>query len=416
MADRRRAKEEGAVRAKASVIAVVLSASVLLPGAASGDTSALSHGVTEREIRIGLHMPMTGAAPIPSDSAQKGADVYWKWLRQRNVKINGRYVEPIVKNDNYNPSQAVAVCKEMVEQDHVFLLSGTMQPGGANQVQACARYAASVNVPYVSFGSTKVGLTNLKRYFAISKTWPGQAKMLADLLVSDLGARRERNGMVRQDNPNNEDTHDAFVRAMADRGAALRYDRAVGNAAGQTEAEVVVQEMKAAGVENVFILSTPVWFLQVLQAARTHDYHPTWVGIQGMPLSGDGLASIACRNGDPTPAWFLSPLPAYANRDSFDPRHDRAMQKVYGERGDAITWLGWAGSKAIRKMLERGGRDLTRRRFVRRVERTGTFRTGILPPFGFTATDHFGGRAIHVLKIDCSQRRWKTVRRFVRDF
>ena len=399
-------------------VAVALALSIFLaivPVGASGRTSVLSPAVSDNQIRIGLHMPLTGAAPIPAESADQGSDVFWKWLRARGDKINGRYVRAIVKNDNYNPSQAVAVCKELVEEEHVFLLSGTMQPGGADQVQACSRYAASVGVPYVSLGTTQ-RLMDHPRYFAITKTAPQQARMLADLLVSDLGARREKNGMLSHSSPNNEDTHRAFVRTMSNRNAALVYDRSVSRNSSSAEAQMVVQEMKAAGIENVFVLTSPVWFLQVLQAARSQNYRPLWVGIQSIAAFGDTIASVGCRNGTLGRSRFLSPVPAFAGRDSFDPRHDRAMKRIYNERGDSITWLGWAGSKALRKMLERGGRDLTRQRFVRRVERTRSFRTGILPRFGFTPNDHFGGRGIHVLEVDCSRRRWETVRRFVNDF
>ena len=406
------------MRSKALIAAALASAclSSTVPVAASGGPITARQGVTRDGIRIGLHMPMTGAAPIPSASADRGSDVYWRWLKQRRVKIHGRYVRAIIKNDNYNPSQAVAVCKELVEEDRVFLLAGIMQPGGVDQIQACARYAASVGVPYVSYGSTTTGLKRLPRYFAATNTLRRQARLLADYLVSDLGARGEKNGMLRHDTPTNEEIHDAFARAMGKKNAALDYDRSVSRNASQSEAQAVVAEMKAANIENVFILSSPVWFLQVLQAARNQNYRPLWVGIDGMPLSGDELGSVGCRNGTLGRSRFLSPLPAFHGRDRFDSRHDRAMQRVYGRKGDSITWLGWAGSKAIRRMLERSGRDLTRKRFERRVERDGSIRTHILPRFGFTPDDHFGGDGTHVLKVDCQRERWITLRRFVRDF
>ena len=404
------------MRSRAFITIMALVVPLMSLQGASGRTSRLGDGVTDGRIRIGLHMPFTGAAPIPTRSAEQGSDVYWRWLRQRNVKVNGRYVEAIVKNDNYNPSQAVAVCKEMVEKDHVFLLAGIMQPGGPDQVQACARYAASVGVPYLSYGSTKVGLSRLPRYFAMTRTWPRQARSLADMLVADLGARRRKNGMLRHDTPVNEDTHRAFVRAMTRRNAPLHYDRAVSRNAGQAEAQAVVAEMKAAEIENVFVLTSPVWFLQVLQQAKTQNYTPTWVGIDGIPLSGDEVARVGCRNGNIERTRFLSPLPAFGDRASFDVGHDRAMQRVYGGNGDSITWLGWAGSKAIRKLLENAGQNLSRRRFERRTERDRSVRTHILPRFGFTPRDHLGGRGTHVLKLDCAKERWVTIRRFVNDF
>lgn len=402
------------MRTRAALVALLVSFGII-PTQTAGTASG-APGVTKNEIKIGLHMPLTGAAPISSESASQGADVYWRWLRQRGVKIDGRYVRVILKNDNYNPSHAVARCKELVEKDEVFLLAGIMQPTGVDQVQACARYAASVGVPYVSLGSTAIALKNLPRYFAITQTWARQARMLADHLVSDLGARREKNGMLRHQTPNTEEAHDAFVRAMSNRRAPLDYDRAVSRGATQTEAQTVVAEMKAAGIDNVFILTSPVWFLQVLQAAKNQNYKPTWVGIDGIPQSGDTVASVGCRNGRLGRSRFLSAVPAFADRDSFDKRHDRAMRKVYDQRGDSITWLGWSGSKAIRKLLDGVGRDLTRARFERSVERRRNVRTGILPPFGFTPRDHLGGRGTHLLKVDCRTRRWTTLRRFVTDF
>ncbi|MDQ3940511.1 MAG: ABC transporter substrate-binding protein, partial [Actinomycetota bacterium] len=246
--------------------------------------------------------------------------------------------------------------------------------------------------------------------------WPKQARMLADYLVSDLGAKNEKNGMVRTDTPTHEDTHDAFVQAMSRRGAPLDYDRTVPNTEGSSQAQVVIQELKAMEIRNVHVLTRPVFFLQMLDAARTHDYHPLWTGVGITMTITDTVADVGCRNGPLGGAKFLSPLPAFAGRDRFDRRHDRAMQTVFGRRGDAITWLGWATGRATAKMLRRAGRDLTRRRFVGVAEQTGRFRTRILPGFDLSARDHFGGRAIHVLEARCRDRRWHTVRRFVRDF
>ena len=160
------------------------------PAAPTGSTST---GVTATTIKVGSHAPLTGAAPVPSDSALKGAKLYWEWLKENKNDIHGRYVEALLKNDNYNPSQAVAVCKEMVEQDKVFYLSGA---AGTDQIQACARYAASVGVPYLSAGVTEIGLTGLPNYFAVTMTYPDQGPLLVDYMESRLGAKSEKNGML----------------------------------------------------------------------------------------------------------------------------------------------------------------------------------------------------------------------------
>lgn len=400
------------IRLAAAGLAACLFASV-------ASTASATPGVTRRSIKIGLHMPFTGAAPLPTNSADRAARLLWRWLRVKERPINGRHVRVVVKNDNYNPSQAVAVCKEMVEQDRVFLLSGMI--GGSDsgdQSTACARYAASVDVPYVTIGSYRRFVRDLPRYFTLTEPMDAQARRLADHLISDRGAKRDVNGILRFDTPLFQEAHDRFKTVMEKRGAEIAYDRAVSRGAGSVEAQTVVQEMKAVGVENVLVLTSPVWWLQVLQSANSQDYYPLWTGVGITMTISDTIPNASCNNGDSIEgATFVSPMPSFAERNSFDPAHDRALETIYPEagNGDSITWLGWATSQALRDMLEQPGRRLTRARFAREVLGT-TMRTGILPPVRFTEKDHFGGNSTHLLKARCSDERWHTVRSFVKDF
>ena len=386
------------------------------PAAEAGtDTS----GVTSTRITIGGHAPLTGAAPIPSDSAQKGNDLYYKWLKHIEDPLNGRNVEAILKNDNYNPSQAVAVCKELVESDGAFLLYGY---AGTDQIQACARYAASVGVPYLSAGVTEVGLTTLPNYFALSLSYAEQGSLLADFLTTKLNARSEANGMLRFDTPNFQDAHDSFVKAMGDRGAELAYDRGVSKNAGQAEAQAAVQEMKALGLENVYVLTSPLWFLQVLQAAKTQNYSPQWVGV-GITKGLDTVASVGCRNGTLSGAKFFSPFPAWADIERFDPDFPKAVAAVYPQKegGDDIMLIGWGMGKVIADLLDRSGRDLTRQGFIATAERAKNVKTDVFPAVSYAPDDHFGGSATHLNEAHCSgyksgDNRWHTIMSNVSNF
>ena len=168
-------------------------------------------GVSRTTIKIGLHAPLTGASPTPSDSIDKGKDLFFRWLKSKGVDIHGRSVDVILRNDQFNPATAVDVCKEMVEQEHVFMLVGFQGP---DQMQACARYAASKGVPYVSPGSTTLVLENLPNFFATSKTYAGEGRLLADFFIEQLRARRTDNGVVYYDSPNWRPGRDAFTRVM----------------------------------------------------------------------------------------------------------------------------------------------------------------------------------------------------------
>ena len=61
------------------------------PGGAPATTAAVGEGpyeprdndtagVTDTEIVIGIHAPVTGASPIPQESFDVGKDIYWQFL------------------------------------------------------------------------------------------------------------------------------------------------------------------------------------------------------------------------------------------------------------------------------------------------------------------------------------------------
>lgn len=381
------------------------------PPVAGGDTT----GVTDDTILLGAHAPITGAAPVPSDSANKGAKLYWEWLKRQGDDVHGRDVQVILRNDNYNPSQAVAVCRQMVEDDKVFLLSGA---AGTDQIQACARYANGVGVPYLSSGVTELALTGLPTYFAVSMTYPDQQPLLADMLESRLGAADEKNGMVWFNTATFQDGHDAFVQAMEDRGMPLDYDRAVSKTSGASEAQAVVTDLRLQGIENVNILLAPVFWLQMLSAAGSQNYHPQWVAA-GVQMTFDAVATAGCRSQAMDGAKMFAPFPAWADSNKYDPDFRKAVRAIYPEEqdGDDFMWLGWSGSKALHAMLEQVGPNLTREAFIYALERSKNLFNGIGPHLSFTPEDHFGADEVHVSEAKCTvDQKWHTIDDWVNEF
>src|SRR5205814_6307358 len=101
-------------------------------GAAAAAAGADTTGVTNDSITVGIHAPVTGAAPFPTTSFNDGKDLYFNYLNDHGG-ISGRKVKVVFEDDGYNPSQAVSKCKKMVQQDHVFMLVGG---GGTDQIVA----------------------------------------------------------------------------------------------------------------------------------------------------------------------------------------------------------------------------------------------------------------------------------------
>jgi ABC-type branched-subunit amino acid transport system substrate-binding protein len=345
---------------------------------------------------------------------QQGKDLYFRWMKEQGKSLFGRTIEVVLKNDQYNPSTAVAVCKEMVEKDGVFLLAGS---AGTDQIQACARYAASVGVPYLGAGVTELVLNSLPNYFATSMTYNDQGPLLADFLVSDLGAKSEKNGMLTFDTPNFEDARQGFLDGMKKQGASVVYDRRVSKGAGVSEARSVVQEMSSQGIENVFVLTSPVWFLNVLAQANEQSYSPQWTGV-GISMTFDTVANVGCKGGSSFDgAKFFSPFPAWFDSNKYDQDFREASRTLSSKgEGDDFMWLSWTGSRTIWDMFENLGKDPTREGFIYEVERMRNMSHGIGPELNYAPDDHFGASEVHVSEVRCSDNRWHTIKSFVSDF
>jgi hypothetical protein len=268
-----------------------------------------------------------------------------------------------------------------------------------------------MGVPYVSAGVMESGVESLSTYSAIWMSYADQAPLLVDMMTSTLGAGDEKNGMIRFNTPGFTDGHDAFLSAANSAGMSVDYDRAVPKTAGQTDAQQVATDLVTQQIRNVYVLTSPTFFIQLAAQTSQQNYFPQWVGV-GLTMTIDTVANAACRNrGSIDKAKFFSPAPAFANADQYDPN----FRKAGGT--DDIQFLGWAIAKVVGEMLKEPGKALTRERFIYYADRTRGLKTGVLPEVTYPSpTNNFGGTAMHLNEARCSENRWVTIKPFAKSF
>jgi ABC-type branched-subunit amino acid transport system substrate-binding protein len=370
---------------------------------AGGDDTA---GVSDTEIVIGIHAPVTGASPIPQTSFDIGKDIYWKWLAANAPdRLFGRTVRVVFRDDEFNPNQAVSVCREMVEQEGAFMLIGG---GGADQITACARYADENGIPYLSAGVNKIGLEDLETYFATTLPYAEQAP----LLIAEAQAQGlTKMGLVVTDTPSFEDAHDAILEAAEAAGIEVVADLRISKTAAEAEQLATVQELKNAGAEGIFLLSSPVVFIGLSNTGFNQGYTPLWLG-PGITSGLNAVTNFGCPGVET--GRFFSPTPALDVIDALDPDF-RPAYDVHGD-GNAADDIGlqlWSLNKAISLMLEATGPELGRAAFMNTLEGSPGFDNGIYAPIVFTPEDHLGGTGAHLLDADCNIKQYTTAAQFV---
>jgi ABC-type branched-subunit amino acid transport system substrate-binding protein len=362
-------------------------------------------GITDKEIVIGIHAPVSGAAPFPQTSFSDGAAVYWDWLKDKGG-VFGRNVRVVFEDDEFNPATAKRVCQKMVEQDKVFLLIGG---GGADQITACANYANSVGVPYLSAGVNEAGLSNIRAYFALSLTYAQQSPMLAQL-AKTLG---KKVGIAVADTESFTDAHVSIQKAMKSLGLNIVYDEKIPKSASQAEALSVANKMRTSGAEVIYFLASPTTFLNVASAAGGQGYVPKYIG-PGITSGLNLVAQVGCPNIGA--ARFLSPFPQLDVIDKLDADYQRAYQAKRGKSGDDIGIALWGLAKTLHQMFLAAGKDMTRQSFVQTVESGKKFVSGVYPPVQYSSTNHLGGTQAHLLQADCGSRTYKTAAQFASSF
>jgi branched-chain amino acid transport system substrate-binding protein len=136
----------------------------------------------DKEIKIGVTLPLTGDAAIWGQSQKDGYDLA---LSQINAKggINGKEIVLIYEDDKGFPKDGVAALQKLISVDKIKLLTGV-----ANSSVALA-YIPIINeqkILFISSGASSPKLTGVSKYFF--RTWPSD---IAEALAMAKYARNE---------------------------------------------------------------------------------------------------------------------------------------------------------------------------------------------------------------------------------
>src|SRR5271168_825232 len=103
---------------KALAMGVVCALAIAGCGSSSSSSSSVP-GVTATSVTFGSHQPLTGPAAPGYSEIAPASQAFFDYLNAQGG-INGRKINLIIKNDEYNPAKTVTVTHELVLNDNVF--------------------------------------------------------------------------------------------------------------------------------------------------------------------------------------------------------------------------------------------------------------------------------------------------------
>ena len=372
-------------------------------GATSTTAPYETIGISATTIRLGLHAPQTGAAPVPLQAFATGSKLFWE-----NHTLFGRKVVVDFQDDQYNPSVARSVCEQLSRQD--FLVIGG---AGTDQIQACATdpVLAATHTPYLSAGVTTNGLNNLPDYFAITQTYAAQAPAVIQMTSSLYPAQAKGKwAIVTEATPNFDDVTSAAAQALSARHLSYTTIRTP-KVFQQSDADSAVAKAKQYGATAIFLDVDPNFWIDLVRSSSQQLFTPAWVG-PGITNGENLVAGPVCGEQPTLSAAFLSPYfgldrqpPGFSNETN--PAPDAAPQ----ERDLEMDVYG--ANEAVYYMLSSVGsiKNLTRDNFIAAMGRfTAVYgqQLDVYPTIKYGG-GHFGGTGMWQLKLNCQSLEYDTV-------
>jgi len=356
-------------------------------------------GVTADSIKIGYLLPLTGAAPIPSNF-DKGVKVYWNSVN-RQGGIFGRKIQVVVEDTQSSASVGKDKAKKLVEEDKVFTI--VVLDRLENQ-QAIGAYLDGRKVPNIEI-QTPANLAKSQTWtFGVTIDHAVQGRLIADYFVHVL--RAENVGVIYENAPALSPGRNAFATEIGKLKAKVAYNRAIDPQANDFSNEAL--GLKQAGATAVWLYMAPTLAAKLANQADAAGYHPTWFA-NSISWAFDLVLKVA-----PTGlsgARAFSPWLPLA-----DPRTDtyqREYRSQYGEAPDDLGLVGWGVGQIVGKGIERAGKDLGQsglRNAMQHLE----FAPDLWAPVSFRPGVREGANVVAVLKQDGDH--WALERDFAGSF
>lgn len=358
-----------------------LSPAFLLAGFLCVITQA-APGVTDNEILLGQTAVLDGPTSALGLGMRAGLLAGFGEANEAGG-VSGRKIRLISKDDGYEPDRAIANARDLIDQDKVFVLIGSVGTPTAKVIlPVCEERSVPFVAPFTGAGLLRTPFRKL--VVNLRASYPQEMERLAQLLVDDK--KLTRIACFFQ----NDDYGQAGLKGIE---AALKRRNLELSATGTYERNTVavkgaLLDIRKADPQAVVMVGTYKPCAEFIKLAHKLGMKDTlfcnisFVGTRALvaELAGEGEGTLITQV-VPAPTSDSSPaVKAYV----------QAMKKH--QPAAALDWIsleGYLGARLFCLVASKAGRDLTRESFMNALEQTGTFDLGGLKAT-FGPEDHQG--------------------------
>lgn len=346
-------------------------------------------GVTNSSIKLGVTLPMTGAASPGYNKVPSAMKAYFDYVNA-NGGVNGRKITLIVKDDQYVPTLAVAKTNELVLRDKVFAL---LAPLGTANVESVA---AQVNpgrrgIPTLFVNTGYSGFGNKKKYpttFTMLPSYIVEAKIMAQYISDNYPGKKI--GLLYQDDDFGADALAGFKQAGLT--FAVKVPYASGSQATSNGPPSWIQKLSAANVDVVILFGVSSATAAALGTAVQLKFAPKWI-LGSVGGDATTIKAVGVPAGVLYGATGASFLPATTDTSDEYIKLFQSINAQYNNNAvfDNNVLVGMNTAFVTVQAIAAAGKNLTRKSLISAIEKSGAkFASAGLVPLNYSATSHVG--------------------------
>src|SRR3990170_2965129 len=220
-------------------------------------------GVTDTEIKLGTHLPLSQTPAAAYAPIGNGMRVYFDYINDTQGGVYGRKITLLIGDDHYNPPDTVEVVRKLVEQDKVFAIVGGL---GESTHLAVYKYLEERGVPdlFISSGISEWTEPLVRTRFGGNPVYITEGEMLGQYIAENHDGKML--GLLLQNDEFGFEGGDGILRGIEGSDVevvATEYYEEV-----EWDVTAQAQRLKNAGAEVVAAYAIPPPAASLVKAAR----------------------------------------------------------------------------------------------------------------------------------------------------
>jgi branched-chain amino acid transport system substrate-binding protein len=350
-------------------------------------------GVTDTQVTLGTHTSITG--PIAAYNViPKFTKAYFDDLNAKGG-VNNRTINYIEKDDAYNPSQAVELTRQLVEQDHIFAMFNAL--GTPNHLQV-VDYLKEQGVPdmFLATGATEWVKDPSARpmVFGSNPNYEGEGVALGKYIAANYAGKKV--GVVYQ---NDDFGLDGLAGLKI--GIAGKVTLAGSKPYEVTDPDInsQVDQLKSAGADIVAFWATPLFLAGGIKHARADLNWKVPFFISSVSVNELTATIAGANNIEGTMGPVATYMAQQADKHPGVAAHLQLMSQHpdIGTYAPALTLYAQYVAELMVETLKTAKEPLTRASLVKAAESITNWTCSVcLFPVNLSATDHDPAQAIAI--------------------